>query len=73
MNKVITNILASFLLLLMFGLAFFSILGDANTMDELAHTPSGYSYIVKQDMRLNPEHPPLLKDMAGLSVLIGSK
>ena len=73
MNRTVTNILAGCLLLLMFGLAFFSILGDANTMDELAHTPSGYSYIVKQDMRLNPEHPPLLKDLAGLSVLIGSK
>jgi len=57
----------------MFGLAFFSMLGDANTMDELAHTPAGYSYIIKQDMRLNPEHPPLLKDLAGLSVWLGSK
>ncbi len=73
MNKITTNILAAGLLALMLGLAFFSILDDANTMDELAHTPSGYSYIVKQDMRLNPEHPPLLKDMAGLSIWLGSK
>jgi len=73
MNKITANILAGGLLTLMFGLAFFSILGDANTMDELAHTPAGYSYIVKQDMRLNPEHPPLLKDLAGLSVWLGSK
>jgi len=73
MNKIITNILAAFLLTLMLGLAFFSILGDANTMDELAHTGAGYSYIVKQDMRLNPEHPPLLKDLAGLSIWLGSK
>ena len=73
MNKITTNILAVSLLMLMFGLAFFSILGDANTMDELAHTPAGYSYIIKQDMRLNPEHPPLLKDLSGLSVWLGSK
>ena len=73
MNKITTNIIATSLLGLMFCLAFFSILGDANTMDELAHTGAGYSYIVKQDMRLNPEHPPLLKDLAGLSVWLGSK
>jgi len=73
LNNKTTNIIAVCLLTLMFGLAFFSMLGDANTMDELAHTPAGYSYIVKQDMRLNPEHPPLLKDLAGLSVWLGSK
>lgn len=73
MNNKTTNILAIGLLVLMLGLAFFSIKDRANTMDELAHTPAGYSYIIKQDMRLNPEHPPLLKDLAGLSVLIGSK
>lgn len=69
----LTNIIAASLLLLMFLLAFFSMVKDANTMDELAHTPAGYSYIVKQDMRLNPEHPPLLKDLAGLSVWLGAK
>jgi len=73
LNNKTTNIIAACLLTLMFGLAFFSMLGDANTMDELAHTPAGYSYIVKQDMRLNPEHPPLLKDLAGLSIWLGSK
>ncbi len=72
-NNLITNLIALILLTLMFGLAFFSMLGDALTMDELAHTPAGYSYITQQDMRLNPEHPPLLKDMAGLSVWLGAK
>ena len=71
-NK-ITNITAICLLVLMFGLAFFSMLGDSNTMDELSHTPAGYSYIIKKDMRLNPEHPPLLKDLTGLSIWLGSK
>jgi len=73
LNNKITNIIAVCLLVLMFGLAFFSMLGDANTMDELAHTPAGYSYIIKKDMRLNPEHPPLLKDLTGLSIWLGSK
>lgn len=61
------------LLVVFFLLAFTSSLGDSNTMDEVAHTPAGYSYIVKRDMRLNPEHPPLLKDAAGLSVWLGAK
>ncbi len=72
-NKKITNILAVGLLLLMFCLAFSTIQDDSLTMDELAHTPAGYSYITQKDMRLNPEHPPLLKDAAGLSVWLGSK
>ncbi|HLM84365.1 MAG TPA: glycosyltransferase family 39 protein, partial [Candidatus Bathyarchaeia archaeon] len=41
-------------------------LGDAAIMDEVAHIPSGYSYVQYHDYRLNPEHPPLLKDLAGI-------
>ena len=71
-NK-LTNIFAGGLLILMFLLAFFSLRGDSASMDELAHIPAGYSYISQRDMRINPEHPPILKDLAGLSVWIGSK
>lgn len=67
------NLIAAGLLFLMFGLAFSTIQKDSLTMDELAHTPAGYSYIIQQDMRLNPEHPPLLKDAAGFSVWLGEK
>jgi len=42
---------------------------EATTMDERAHIPSAYSYVRYGDMRLNPEHPPLLKDLAGLALL----
>lgn len=38
-------------------------------MDELAHIPAGYSYVRFGDHRLNPEHPPLLKVLAGLPLL----
>lgn len=37
--------------------------------DEKAHIPASYSYVRYGDMRLNPEHPPLLKDLAGLPLL----
>jgi hypothetical protein len=39
---------------------------ESTTMDEQAHIPSGYSYMKYRDMRLNPEHPPMLKDLAGI-------
>ncbi|MGB4833742.1 MAG: glycosyltransferase family 39 protein [Candidatus Moraniibacteriota bacterium] len=42
---------------------------ESTTMDEKAHIPAGYSYVRYQDMRINPEHPPLLKDLAGLALL----
>ncbi|TSC66450.1 MAG: glycosyl transferase family protein [Candidatus Berkelbacteria bacterium Gr01-1014_85] len=40
---------------------------DSVTTDEIAHLSASLSYVQKQDNRLNPEHPPLLKIMAGLA------
>lgn len=40
--------------------------GDAVTTDESPHTVAGYSYIKYRDFRINPEHPPLMKDLAGI-------
>lgn len=42
---------------------------DALIYDESAHIPAGYSYLTQLDMRLNPEHPPLLKDLSALPLL----
>lgn len=42
---------------------------DSATFDEVAHIPASYSYVTQHDTRLNPEHPPLIKDMAGLPLL----
>ena len=38
-------------------------------MDELAHIPAGYGYVRHLDFRLNPEHPPLVKVLAGLPLI----
>jgi len=65
----ITNIIAGILLAMMFFTAFFSMLGDSATMDELAHIPAGYSYLSQKDFRINPEHPPLVKDLAAIPLL----
>ena len=39
-------------------------------MDELAHIPAGYSYVKYFDYRLNPEHPPLVKALAALPLVL---
>jgi len=44
-------------------------LQEAGTQDELAHIPAGYAYVSEFDYRLNPEHPPLVKMLAGLPLL----
>ncbi|MFZ2984824.1 MAG: glycosyltransferase family 39 protein, partial [Candidatus Moraniibacteriota bacterium] len=43
---------------------------ESMVYDERAHIPAAYSYVRFGDMRLNPEHPPLLKDLAGLPLLM---
>ena len=69
MSNRTANIIVVFLLTLVFFIAFFSVKNDSLTMDEVAHLPSGYSYLTQKDMRLNPEHPPLIKDLAAFPLL----
>ena len=54
----------------MFGLSFFTMKNDSAIMDEVAHIPAGYSYLKYGDYRLNPEHPPLLKDISAAPLLL---
>jgi 4-amino-4-deoxy-L-arabinose transferase-like glycosyltransferase len=65
----LANIIAFFLLIVAFALCFFSLFNDCWTFDETAHIASGYSYLDRQDFRLNPEHPPLVKDLAAAPLL----
>lgn len=39
------------------------------TSDELAHLPAGCTYLQFHDYHLNPEHPPFVKLLAGLSAM----
>ena len=64
-----TNAAAIILIFIMGAFAFLSMRSDSLTFDELAHIPAGYSYLTLQDYRLNPEHPPLLKDLAAAPLL----
>jgi len=42
---------------------------ETQTIDEGVHISAGYSYITTGDFRLNPEHPPLAKQLAALPLL----
>jgi len=69
MSNRLTYLMAGILLLMVFFLCVFSMKDDSATMDEVAHLPAGYSYLTQKDMRLNPEHPPLIKDLAAIPLL----
>lgn len=75
-KKLYSWLLAFAILSVMFLIAFFSSKGifgdpgDSGTTDEVAHIPSGYSYIKYMDFRLNPEHPPLAKAIAGVPLAL---
>lgn len=62
-------LVAALLLTAMFAMGVGSMKNDSAIVDEVAHIPAGYSYVTKQDYRLNPEHPPMMKDLAGLALL----
>jgi len=64
-----TLLLVVCMLGVMITLAILSAKGDSPINDEIAHIPAGYSYLTQQDYRLNPEHPPLIKDLAALPLL----
>src|SRR3989344_9648271 len=49
-------------------LAIASVWNDSPIVDEIPHIGAGYSYVQKGDFRLNPEHPPLAKDLAGFAL-----
>ena len=51
------------------GVSILNAKNDSAIFDEVAHIPAGYSYVSQHDTRLNPEHPPLIKDLAGLPLL----
>lgn len=43
---------------------------ESATIDEVAHTAAGVTYLQKLDMRMNEEHPPLAKVLAALPLVL---
>ncbi len=60
---------AIFVIIFAVFLAITSAWDDSVIVDEVPHIGAGYSYLTRQDMRLNPEHPPLAKDLAALPLV----
>jgi len=63
------KLLVGLILAFMLVVSVFNAWRDSAIFDETAHIPAGYSYLTMHDMRLNPEHPPLLKDLAALPLV----
>jgi len=57
-------VVAALLLALLAALAGGAALRESVAIDELAHIGAGVSYWQKLDLRMNPEHPPLVKLLA---------
>ncbi|HWP86132.1 MAG TPA: glycosyltransferase family 39 protein [Terriglobia bacterium] len=68
-NPLVVRLAAGALLCLMGALMVSSAWNDTITMDEAPHIGAGYAYLRKSDFRLNPEHPPLMKDLGALPLL----
>ena len=61
--------IVALLLVIMLLLEVSSSVQESQTIDEGIHLSAGYSYLVKNDFRLNKEHPPLLKTLSAIPLL----
>lgn len=63
--KIIIGVILSFIAIV----SLLNAWNDSAIFDETAHIGAAYSYVARHEIRLNPEHPPLIKDLAGLPLL----
>src|SRR5580698_3093487 len=70
MRDIYSHLVAGVLLVLMAVLTGGAAIRESITVDEVAHIGAGVSYLQKLDMRLNEEHPPLAKVLAGLPLVM---
>jgi hypothetical protein len=64
-------LLAAVLVVIFFVQILVESFAKSPTSDEPPHLASGLSYIATGIFRGNPQHPPLLKELSGLSLLLG--
>ena len=65
-------VLLAALCLLAAGIGVIEAVGDAPTIDEPVYVSAGVASLVRHDLRLNTQHPPLAKALAALPVLLAS-
>ncbi len=70
MYSILHRAAAGALLLFMFLLAAGASLHESAAVDEIAHVGAGLSYVQKLDLRMNQEHPPLSKVIAGIPLAL---
>ncbi len=61
---------ALFLLLVFVAQGIFFIRANSQTIDEAMHLAAGYSYLAKRDFRLEPQNPPLIKELLALPLFL---
>src|ERR687887_339121 len=70
--KAATSLTAGLILFILFFVqGIFFIRANSQTIDEATHLAAGYSYLATRDFRLNPEHPPLIKELLALPLFLG--
>lgn len=67
--KIYKNLLVVALLGIVFILPFLSMQNFSPVFDEITHLPSGLSYLKTGEIKLNPQHPPLIKMIAAFPLL----
>ena len=70
MSAVAYRAVAVALLVLLLVLAGGAALHESAALDEIAHVGAAVSYVQKLDLRMNPEHPPLSKVIAGIPLAL---
>ena len=70
MKAGITLCAGSILLLLFFIQGIFFIRANSQTYDEAMHIAAGYSYLAKRDFRIEPQNPPLIKELQALPLFL---
>lgn len=58
-------------LLIFLAQGIFFIRANSTTYDEAMHIAAGYSYLTEKDFRLEPQNPPLIKELLALPLFLG--
>ena len=65
------TLLVALLLLLVFGAqGILFIRANSQTIDEAMHLAAGYSYLATKDFRIEPQNPPLIKELLALPLFL---
>ena len=63
-------LVALFLLLVFVAQGILFIGANSQTIDEAMHLAAGYSYLAKKDFRVEPQNPPLIKELLALPIFL---